>query len=173
MVRPGDRAPALEARGVCGRGEEMDVSLASLAGRWAVVFFYPRDFTVVCPTEILELSKRARELRDLSAEAIAISVDDVETHRRWIAERLGEVAFPLAADPDRVISQAWGALLEAQGVAGRATFLVDPRGVVRHACYHDLDVGRSISELLRVLEALQTGEKAPAEWRPGTPTLGR
>jgi peroxiredoxin 2/4 len=171
VVRIHDRAPDFRARAVQGKGERVEVALSDHAGRWLVVFFYPRDFTVVCPTEVLELSRRAGELAQLGAAAVAISVDDVETHHRWIAEKLGELAIPLAADPDHAIARAWGALLEPEGVAGRATFIVDPGGLVRYAAFHDLDVGRSVSEILRVLEALQTGSKVPAEWRPGMPTL--
>jgi alkyl hydroperoxide reductase subunit AhpC len=166
------RAPDFKARAVEGRGEEREVSLAALAGRWVVLVFYPRDFTVVCPTEIRELSKRIREFRDLGAEVVALSVDGVERHREWITAQLGEVPFPLAADPTREIARAYGALLEAEGVAARATFVVDPRGVVQYAAFHNLAVGRSVSEILRVLEALRTGEKSPADWRPGQETLG-
>ncbi len=173
MVRLLEPAPAFTAPAVRGAGEPVEASLEALRGRWVVLLFYPRDFTPVCPTEVIELSKRMPELRALSAEALAISVDDAATHRRWIAEVLGPLAVPLVADPDRAISRAYGALLEAEGVAARATFIVDPRGVVQYAAFHNLQVGRSISELLRVLEALRTGERAPAEWRPGQPTLGR
>jgi alkyl hydroperoxide reductase subunit AhpC len=165
------RAAEFKAPAVIGTGEPTEVSLAACPGHWVVLFFYPRDFTVVCPTEILELSKRVRELRDLDAEVIAISVDTVERHRQWIAEKLGRVEIPLAADPSRGIARAYGVLLEEQGVAARATFVVDPAGVVRYAAFHDLAVGRSVSEILRVLEALQAGAPVPAEWRPGDPTL--
>lgn len=173
MVRLLDAAPDFTAQAVRGAGEAAEVRLAALRGRWVVVLFYPRDFTPVCPTEISELSKRMPELRALGAEAVAISVDDVATHRRWIAEVLGPVALPLVADPGRALARAWGALLEPDGVAARATFVVDPAGVVQYAAFHNLQVGRSISEIVRVLEALRTGERAPAEWRPGQPTLGR
>lgn len=173
MVRLLEPAPDFTAAAVQGAGEPGEVRLSSLRGRWVVLLFYPRDFTPVCPTEVVELSKRMPEFRALSAEALAISVDDAATHRRWIAEVLGPVALPLVADPDRAISRAYGALLEAEGVSARATFLVDPQGVVQYAAFHNLRVGRSISEILRVLEALRTGERAPAEWRPGQATLGR
>jgi alkyl hydroperoxide reductase subunit AhpC len=153
-------------------GEARDLSLADYRGRWLVLAFYPRDFTQVCPTEIRELSKRAREFAALGADVIAVSVDDLDTHRRWIAEVLGPVAVPLAADPSKENARAWGALLERQGVAARATFVVDPAGRVRHAAYYDLAVGRSISETLRVIEALRAGGPSPAEWRPGEPMLG-
>ncbi len=168
-----ERAPEFKAAAVTGTGEEVQVSLAALAGRWVVLFFYPRDFTKVCPTEIQEFSKRAGEFRALGAEVIGASVDSVESHRRWIQGSLGPVAIPLAADPTRALARAWGALLEREGVATRATFVVDPGGTIRYASFHDLATGRSVSETLRVLEALQTGEASPAEWRPGAPTLGR
>jgi alkyl hydroperoxide reductase subunit AhpC len=173
MVRLLEPAPAFTAQATRGAGEPFEVRLEALRGRWVVLLFYPRDFTPVCPTEVKELSKRMPELRALSAEALAISVDDLETHRRWIAEVLGPVALPLVADPDRSIARAYGALLETEGVAARATFVVDPGGLVQYAAFHNLQVGRSISEIVRVLEALRTGERAPAEWRPGQPTLGR
>ncbi len=168
-----DRAPAFKARAVMPDGAVRELGSDDFRGRWLVLAFYPRDFTRVCPTEIRELSKRAREFAELGAAVVAVSVDDVETHRRWIAEVLGPIAVPLAADPARENARAWGALLEREGVAARATFVVDPAGVVRHASWYDPGVGRSISELLRVLEALRAGAPAPAEWRPGEPTLGR
>ena len=116
-----------------------------------------------------ELS-RARELSDLGV--LGVSVDDVATHRRWIAEVLGPIAL-LAADPSRAMSRAYAALLDGEGVATRATFIVDPAGVIQYAAFHNLEVGRSPSEILRVLEALHTHERVPAEWRRGDPTLGR
>jgi alkyl hydroperoxide reductase subunit AhpC len=166
-------APEFKALAAMGGGAVREVSLAALAGRWVAVFFYPRDFTAVCPTELRELSKRMREFRDLGTEVLAVSVDSLERHQQWIASELGEVAFPLAADPTKEIARRWGVLLEPEGVAARATFVVDPAGVVQYACFHNLAVGRSISETLRVLEALQTGERSPAEWRRGSATLGR
>jgi alkyl hydroperoxide reductase subunit AhpC len=165
-------APAFEARALMPGGEERELSLEAFRGRWLVLAFYPRDFTQVCPTEVRELSKRAPELAALGAAVVAVSVDDLDTHRRWIAEQLGPLAVPLAADPTKENARAWGVLLEDEGVAARATFVVDPAGVVRHAAFYDLAVGRSVSETLRVIEALRTGAPSPAEWRPGEPTLG-
>ncbi len=166
-------APAFRARAVMPDGEVRELALEDFRGRWLVLAFYPRDFTRVCPTELRELSKRAREFADLGASVVAVSTDDLDTHRRWIAEVLGPTAVPLAADPSRENARAWGAFLEREGVAARATFVVDPAGVVRHASYYDLGVGRSISETLRVIEALRAGAPSPAEWRPGEPTLGK
>jgi peroxiredoxin (alkyl hydroperoxide reductase subunit C) len=171
MLRPLDQAPAFAAPAVQGDGQEVVARLSDHRGRWLLLLFYPRDFTTVCPTEVRELSKRMPELRALGAEALAISVDEVATHRRWIAEVLGPVAVTLVSDVGGAVARAWGALLEPEGVAGRATYLVDPQGVIRYAAFHDQRVGRSISEILRVLEALRTGQGAPAEWRRGEPTL--
>jgi alkyl hydroperoxide reductase subunit AhpC len=165
-----DEAPDFKAAGLRGRGEPVAARLADLRGGWVLLFFYPRDFTPVCPTELRELSKRRDEL---GAEVLGLSVDDLETHRRWIAGGLGELSFPLLADRGGAIARAYGVLLEGEGVAARATFVIDPRGVIQYAAVHNLQVGRSISELVRVLEALRTGDAVPAGWQPGQPTLGR
>jgi alkyl hydroperoxide reductase subunit AhpC len=175
VVRILDPAPDFKARAATGPrpADVRDVSLADHRGRFLVLFFYPRDFTAVCPTEVLEFSKRAREFRDVGADLLGASVDDVETHQRWIAEKLGPLAFPLLADPTKEVARAYGALLEREGVATRATFVVDSSGIVQYAAFHNLDVGRSPSETLRVVEALRTGAPSPAEWHRGGPTLGR
>jgi peroxiredoxin 2/4 len=165
-----EAAPDFEASGLRGLDEPVEARLSDLRGGWVVLFFYPRDFTPVCPTEVRELSKRRAELW---ADLLGLSVDDTETHRRWIAEVLGEVSFPLLADPGGAIASAYGVLLAREGVAARATFAIDPAGVIQYAAVHNLNVGRSISELVRVLEALRTGAAVPAGWQPGQPTLGR
>jgi alkyl hydroperoxide reductase subunit AhpC len=162
-------APDFLASGLRGRGEPVEARLADRRGGWVVLFFYPRDFTPVCPTEVTELSKRRGEL---GAEVLGLSVDDLETHRRWIAEVLGEVGFPLLADPGGAIARAYGVWLAQEGVAARATFAIDPAGLVQYAAVHNLKVGRSISELVRVMEGLRTGHRVPAGWQPGQPTLG-
>lgn len=173
MVNVLERAPRFKATAVVRKGEFEAVDLAGFEGSWVVLFFYPADFTVVCPTELLELSRRAKEFAALNAEILGISTDSRHSHRAWIAMDLGELAFPLVADPKKEIARAYGALLEQEGVAARATFLVDPGGVVQYASVNPPSVGRSVSEILRVLEALQTGEDVPVEWRRGAPTLGR
>lgn len=175
MARIREPAPAFRARAAMPDGAVRDLGLADFAGRWLVLAFYPRDFSEICPTEVLELSKRAPELAALGASVVALSVDDVETHRRWIAEKLGPIAVPLAEDPTREISRAYGALLEREGFAARATFVVDPEGVVRHASFGDPAVARSISEILRVLEALRARRQVPGplEGPAGGRTPGR
>jgi alkyl hydroperoxide reductase subunit AhpC len=172
MIRILEKAPDFRARAVSGKGDILEVSLADFKGKWLVLFFYPRDFTAVCPTEIVEFSKRAPEFEALNAKVAGCSVDTAESHRSWIENGLGPVAIPLLADPGKAMARSYGALLEKEGVATRATCIVDPSGVVQYACWHNLRVGRSVSETLRVLEALQTAERTPAEWRRGQETLG-
>jgi alkyl hydroperoxide reductase subunit AhpC len=173
MVKVLDAAPTFKATAVVRKGEFEDFDLAGYRGSWVVLAFYPADFTTVCPTELLELSRRAKEFAALNAEVVGISTDSKHSHKAWISMDLGELSFPLVADPRKEISRAYGALLEQEGVAARATFLVDPAGVVQYASFHPPSVGRSVSEILRVLEGLQTGEYVPAEWSRGKPTLGR
>jgi alkyl hydroperoxide reductase subunit AhpC len=164
------QAPDFEADAVRAGGAPPErVRLAALRGRWVVLFFYPRDFSSVCPTELRALGKRHAELAALGVELLALSVDELETHRRWLGEVLGPLPFPLVADPGGAVARAWGVLLPAQGVTSRATFVVDPAGLVRHASATDPEVGRSVSELLRVVEALQAGHATPAEAGPGEP----
>jgi alkyl hydroperoxide reductase subunit AhpC len=168
-----EKAPRFKATAVVGKGEFAPVDLAKFEGTWVVLFFYPADFTIVCPTELLELSRRAKEFAALNAEILAVSTDSKHSHRAWISMDLGELTFPLVADPKKEVTRAYGALHEQEGVAARATFLIDPAGVIQFASMHPPAVGRSVSEILRVLEGLQTGENVPVEWRRGAPTLGK
>lgn len=173
MLNVLEKAPRFKATAVVRKGEFEPFDLADYEGTWVVLAFYPADFTAVCPTELLELSRRAKELAALNAEIVGISTDSKHAHRAWISMELGELAYPLVADPKKEISRSYGALIEQEGVAARATYIVDPNGVVQFASAHPPSVGRSVSEILRVLEGLQTGENVPAEWSRGKPTLGR
>jgi len=173
MVTVLQQAPDFRAPAVRGKGEIGELSLSELRGQWVVLFFYPLDFTFVCPTEILEFSKRVKEFEALGAQVIGCSVDSQFSHRAWIEHGLGELRIPLVADLTKSIARSYGALLEDRGHATRATYIVDPQGIVQYACYHNTAVGRSVSETLRVLEALETGEKCPVNWTPGEKTLGR
>ncbi len=151
-------------------GQVRRIRLGDFRGRWVVLFFYPADFTFVCPTEIRGFQARRAEFAERGAEILAVSVDDVESHRAWAAE-LGGVAFPLLSDPTREATRAYGVLNEADGRAFRATFIVGPDGRIAYFVVSPMNVGRSVDETLRVLEALQTGRLCPADWRPGDPTL--
>jgi alkyl hydroperoxide reductase subunit AhpC len=156
MVTVLEKAPDFTAPAATGKGEFVEVSLASHRGRWVVLFFYPLDFTFVCPTEILEFSKRAREFEALGAQVLGCSVDSEYAHRAWIENGLGELRIPLVSDITKRIARDYGALLEDRGIATRATYVIDPEGVVQYACFHNTAIARSVSETLRVLEALRT-----------------
>jgi peroxiredoxin 2/4 len=173
MVNVYDKAPDFTAPAATGKGELVEVRLSAHRGKWVVLFFYPLDFTFVCPTEILEFSKRAGEFEALGARVIGCSVDSQYSHKAWIEHGLGELRIPLVSDITKRIAREYGALLEDKGIATRATYVIDPEGVVQYAAYHNTAIGRSVSETLRVVEALQTGEKCPVDWRPGAKTLGR
>ena len=164
-----DTAPPFTLAGVAG-GRVGRFSLDDLRRGWAVVFFYPADFTFVCPTEMRGFQARLQEFRDRGCEVVAISVDDVEIHRAW-AEELGGISFPLLSDPARATCRAWGVLSETDGRPWRATFVLAPGGRVAYLTVSPRNVGRSVEETLRVLDALQTGRMCPADWHPGQPTL--
>ena len=169
MLSVNSEAPAFLLEGVQG-GTVRTFRLADLRGRWVVLFFYPADFTFVCPTEIRGFEKRAKEFRSRGCEIVAVSVDDPASHRAW-GDELGGLSFPLLSDPTRVTCRAYGILDETDGRAFRATFIVSPEGRIAYVVVSPMNVGRSVDETLRVLEALQTGRLCPADWRSGEPTL--
>ncbi|MBI3945916.1 MAG: peroxiredoxin [Armatimonadetes bacterium] len=151
--------------------------LSDYKGRWLVFFWYPLDFTFVCPTEITALSECLDEFRELGAEVLGASTDSIYSHRAWAGTPrdsggISGLRYPLAADMSHRVARAYDVLLEEQGIALRGLFIIDPEGVVQYATVHALNVGRSAEETLRVLQALQTGGLCPANWRPGDRTLG-
>jgi peroxiredoxin (alkyl hydroperoxide reductase subunit C) len=152
------------------------VTLDSYKGKYLVLFFYPLDFTFVCPTEIIALSDAAEEFANLDAEILGVSTDSVHSHKAWIntprdAGGLGGINYPLAADTTLAVSRDYGVLLEDEGIALRGLFIIDPDGIVQHATINSLNVGRNVDEVLRVLEAIQTGGLCPANWKKGEKTL--
>ena len=165
------RAPVFELEGVVN-GQFTKVNLEDYRGRWLVVFFYPLDFTFVCPTEILEFSKRVREFDALQGQVLSVSVDSKYAHLAWQKE-IGGISYPMLSDMTKRVSQQYGVLLPEEGVSLRGLFIIDPEGIVRYELVHDLSVGRSVGETLRVLKALQTGEMCPIDWQPGEETLGK
>src|SRR5690242_10949090 len=146
---------------------------ASHPGKWKVVFFWPKDFTFVCPTEIAAFGKLNREFADRDAQVLGVSTDSEFVHLAWrnSHEDLKELPFPMIADIKRELSQQLGVLDKNEGVALRATFIVDPQNVIRFVSVHDLSVGRNPSEVLRTLDALQTDELCPCNWQKGEKTL--
>ncbi len=143
------------------------------ADKWKVIFFWPMDFTFVCPTEIAEFGRKNAEFEERNAQVLGASTDTHYVHLAWRESHpdLKELPFPMLADTKRELSSALGILHEDAGVCLRATFIVDPEGVIRFVSVNDLSVGRNVGEVLRVLDALQTGELTACGWTKGEPTL--
>lgn len=152
------------------------VSLSDYKGKWLVLFFYPMDFTFVCPTEITAFSERIEDFKEIDAEILGVSTDSKYSHKAWIetpADKngLGGVNYPLAADQTLAVSRAYDVLIEEEGVALRGLFVIDPDGILQYQVIHNLNVGRNVDETLRVIQALQTGGRCGANWRPGQANL--
>ena len=176
MAGVGQRFPQFSLTGVVSN----DVNHAfqsftqdSFPGKWRVVFFRPKDFTFVCPTEIAAFGKLEKEFRARDAQLLGASIDTEYVHLAWRRqkEELRNLPFPMLADVKRELAGALGILDPEAGVAQRATFIVDPHGVIRFVYVTDLNVGRSPEEVLRVLDALQTDELCPCNWQKGEDTL--
>ena len=161
-------------------GEFKDISLLDFRGKYVVFFFYPLDFTFVCPTEILAFSDRVDEFRKINTEVVACSVDSKYTHLAWINTPrenggLGKINIPLLSDITKQISKDYGVLLETEGIALRGLFIIDRGGIMRQITMNDLPVGRSVDETLRLVQAFQysdeQGEVCPCGWKPGDETI--
>ena len=180
VFRVGLQAPDFTATAVVDQ-EFKDISLSQYRGKYVVLFFYPLDFTFVCPTEITAFSDRYDAFKALNTEVLGVSVDSQFSHLAWIqTERkqggLGDIAYPLVADLKKEIASAYNVLDEAEGVALRGLFIINPGGVVQHATVNNLPVGRNVEETLRVLQAFQhveanPDEVCPANWTPGERTM--
>jgi peroxiredoxin (alkyl hydroperoxide reductase subunit C) len=176
MLTIGDQFPSFTAKAVVSleRGKEfIEITDRSFDGKWKVYFFWPKDFTFVCPTEIAAFGKLHREFADRDAQILGASIDSEYVHLAWRGQHpdLKDLPFPMIADVRRDLSQALGVLDKREGVALRATFVVDPQGVIRFVSVNDLSVGRNPEEVLRVLDALQTDELCPCNWQKGQETL--
>lgn len=172
-------APDFSADAVMPDKSFKQIKLADYKGKWLVLFFYPLDYTFVCPTEITAISDRMPDFQKLGAEVIGCSVDSKFTHLAWIETPrakggLGGISYPLMADLTKDIGRAYGVLIPA-GITLRGLFIIDPDGKVAYEVVHDLGIGRNVDEVLRVLAALQTvrvtGEVCPADWKPGADTM--
>lgn len=175
-------APAFSCQAM-QNGEFRNVTLDEYKGKYVVLFFYPLDFTFVCPTEILAFSDRAEEFQKLNAEVVGASIDSVFSHLAWwnTARDQGGIAgvkIPLLADVTKAVARDYGVLIEEgpdAGVALRGLFVIDPEGKLRHITMNDLPVGRSVDEALRVVQALrfhaEHGDVCPADWKPGKDTM--
>jgi alkyl hydroperoxide reductase subunit AhpC len=176
MLAIGQRFPRFALTGVVSndvRSAFQPFTQDSFAGKWKVLFFWPKDFTFVCPTEIAAFGKLEREFRTRDTQLLGASIDSEYVHLAWRREKeeLKSLPFPMLADVKRELTGALGILDPEAGVAQRATFIVDPQGVIRFVYVTDLNVGRSPEEVLRVLDALQTDELCPCNWQKGEETL--
>ncbi|VBB30745.1 unnamed protein product [Acanthocheilonema viteae] len=161
-------------------GDFKEISLCQFKGKYVVLFFYPLDFTFVCPTEIIAFSDRIAEFKQLDVAVMACSTDSHFSHLAWVnTDRkmggLGPMNIPILADTNHEISRAYGVLKEDDGIAYRGLFIIDPEGILRQITVNDLPVGRSVDETLRLVQAFQFvdkhGEVCPANWHPGSETI--
>lgn len=176
MLGIGDKFPSFNLTGVVSNDVKdafQPITSDSYPGKWKVVFFWPKDFTFVCPTEIAGFGKLYGEFADREAQVLGVSTDSEFVHLAWRKEQpdLRNLPFPMLADIKRELTTALGILDREAGVAQRAAYIVDPEGVIRFVYVTDLNVGRSPEEVLRVLDALQTGELCACNWRKGQETL--
>lgn len=176
MLTIGDKFPAFNLKAVVStdpRQAFTEISDQTDAGKWKVVFFWPKDFTFVCPTEIASFGRLNEEFADRDAVVYGVSTDNEFVHLAWRQdhEDLRDLPFPMLSDLKRELSSALGILDKNEGVCLRATFIVDPDGIIRFVAVNDLNVGRNTQEVLRVLDALQTDELCPCNWQKGEEVL--
>jgi peroxiredoxin (alkyl hydroperoxide reductase subunit C) len=176
MLTVGDKLPAFNVKAVVSleKGKEFtQIDNNTYKGKWLVLFFWPKDFTFICPTEIAEFGKKDKDFKDRDAQILGVSTDSEFVHHAWRTHHpdLKSLAFPMLADIKRELSTSLGVLHKEEGVALRATFIVDPEGIIRHVSVNDLSVGRNVSEVLRTLDAFQTDELCPCNWQKGEETL--
>ncbi len=174
------QAPDFAAQAVMPDGSFQELKLSDNKGKWTVLFFYPLDFTFVCPTEILAFSDRVADFKAINADIVGVSVDSHFTHLAWTSTPRKEggiqgLEYPLVADLNKSICRDYDVLIEDAGIALRGLFIIDPEGVVRAQTVHDLPVGRNVDEVLRVIKAFQFveehGEVCPANWNEGDKTM--
>jgi alkyl hydroperoxide reductase subunit AhpC/predicted Ser/Thr protein kinase len=177
IAKVGQTAPHFALACADARDEKRGLATSrEYAGRWLILIFYPRDFSFVCPTELTSFSAHGADFRQRNCELLGISVDTLELHREWLRTSpadggLGALQFPLASDPDGVLARAYGVWVDEKQVSTRGLFMIDPAGILQYAVVHNLNVGRSPIEVLRVLEALQTGGLCPASWTSADGTI--
>lgn len=176
MLTVGDTLPEFSLQAVVSldKGKEFTtLTREHTQGKWLVLFFWPMDFTFICPTEIAEFGRQFGAFRDREAQVFGVSTDTHFVHLAWRQQHpdLKTLPYPMLADTKRELSSALGVLHKSDGVPLRATFVVDPHGVLRWVSVNDLSVGRSVPEVLRVLDALQTDELCPCNWQKGDKTL--
>ncbi len=173
-VRIGQPAPRIEAVAYQrGKDGPVKINLEDYKGQWVVLFFYPLDFSPVCPIDMQRFAEEAKAFEKEKAAIIGASPDSMEAHRVFFStdERLKDVHYPVIADRNQEVSRSFGVLIEEKGITHRGTFIIDPEGVVRYISISEPGIGRSVSETLRNLQALRTGKLCPAEWTPAKATI--
>jgi alkyl hydroperoxide reductase subunit AhpC len=176
MIRIGEKFPEFQLKAVVSsdiKDAFTTVGSQTYPNQWRVIFFWPKDFTFVCPTEIAEFGKLNGDFKERDTQVLGVSTDSEFVHLAWRQhkEELKDLPFPMLSDIKRELSHALGIIDEAEGVSQRATFIVDPEGITRFVMVTDLNVGRNVSEVLRVLDALQTDELCPCNWQKGDAPL--
>ena len=171
VLQVGQKVPDIAGQALMPDGSFKDIKLSEYHGKWVILFFYPLDFTFVCPTEIRGFDKHYAEFKKLGTEVLAASTDSVYSHKAWVEHGLGKVQFPILADTSHKVARSFNVLLEDKGIALRGTFIIDSNGILKSAVVNDLPVGRSVDETLRTLQALQTGKLTGCGWKPGEKTL--
>ena len=174
----GHPAPQFTVPAVVSGGDFKDVSLSDYKGQWVILFFYPLDFTFVCPTELGDMADKYAEFKKMGVEVYSVSTDTHFTHKAWhdTSETIKKIQYPMLADPTGHLARAFGVYIPEEGLAYRGTFLVSPEGKIKIAEIHDNGIGRNADELLRKVQAAQfvathPGEVCPAKWQPGAKTL--
>ena len=177
MARVGQKIPDFEVD-VFHNDEVKKVKLTDYKGKWLVLIFYPADFTFVCPTELEEAAELYGEFQKAGAEVLSVSTDTAYVHKAWhdISPAIKKVKYPMIADPTGKLCKEFGTYIDEAGLSLRATFIIDPDGVIKYSEIHDNSIGRNTKEILRKLQALEyvrehKGEVCPASWQPGKKTL--
>lgn len=176
MKSVGEQFPSFNLKAVVSNDMDkafIEVNEKTYSNKWLIVFFWPKDFTFVCPTEIAEFGRLNAEFADRDAQVLGMSTDSEFVHLAWRQAKgeLNDLPFPMVSDIKRELSESLGIIDEAEGVAQRATFIIDPEGIIRFSMVTDLNVGRNPEEVLRVLDALQTDELCPCNWHKGEDTI--
>ena len=153
-----------------------NIKLSDYKGKWLILLFYPLDFTFVCPTELISFSDRLEEFQGIGAEVVGVSTDSVHSHRAWLKtpqdkNGIEGVKYPIASDVGGKLAKAYNILVDEANIALRGLFIINPEGVLQYSVVHDLNIGRSVDETIRVLQGLQTGGLCSADWKPGQENL--
>lgn len=167
----GKPAPEFKMEGYI-KGQMKNYHLDDFKGKWVVLFFYPLDFTFVCPTELVELSKKHKEFEEINTQVLGVSVDSVYSHEAWLKD-LGDFEYPLLSDITKQVSFDYNVLVPEDGISLRGAFIIDPDGILKSYMVNDISIGRNIDELIRLVKAFQTGDLCPVGWKEGDKTLGK